>query len=525
MPSLCFEKFRRLPMPLTRLCALASALWLSGCVTTQPVTNNQGPAPVISSKSHNDTPSIAQVPADIPQAQPTQAQPTIDDLAVAEAGQPEVAPEPPEAPPEAPLTPAPTMGPLTPIGTTAPLAAADVATVAAPSDMWDRIRRGLTMPDIDGPLVESRINWYVSKPDYIQRMSERSARYMFYIVEELERRHLPTELALLPFIESAFNPDAVSRTKAVGIWQFMPLTGREYDLRQNSFRDDRQDVVASTNAALDYLESLYAQFGDWHLALAAYNWGQGNVRRAIAKNKKARKPTGYLDLRMPNETRLYVPKLQAVEQIVRNPEAYGLTLPEVPNHPFFESVTIDRDIDVALVAKLSGISETDFRKLNPAQRQPVILSNGTPEILLPWDNATEFKLRLEGYNGPLSSWTAWVAKRNYTPAQIAKLVRMPEKELRAINNIPPRMLVRKGSTLLVRKHKETQADVPAKIADNAQLALSPQFSRQKIRVKRGQTLSHISDQYGVSVATLMKWNNLKSPRSLRAGQSLIVKIR
>jgi hypothetical protein len=207
---------------------------------------------------------------------------------------------------------------------------------------------------------------------------------MFYIVEELERRHLPTELALLPFIESAFNPDAVSRTKAVGIWQFMPLTGREYDLRQNSFRDDRQDVVASTNAALDYLESLYAQFGDWHLALAAYNWGQGNVRRAIAKNKKARKPTGYLDLRMPNETRLYVPKLQAVEQIVRNPEAYGLTLPEVPNHPFFESVTIDRDIDVALVAKLSGISETDFRKLNPAQRQPVILSNGTPEILLPW---------------------------------------------------------------------------------------------------------------------------------------------
>jgi membrane-bound lytic murein transglycosylase D len=155
----------------------------------------------------------------------------------------------------------------------------------------------------------------------------------------------------------------------------------------------------------------------------------------------------------------------------------------------------------------------------------VILSNGTPEILLPWDNATEFKLRLEGYNGPLSSWTAWVAKRNYTPAQIAKLVRMPEKELRAINNIPPRMLVRKGSTLLVRKHKETQADVPAKIADNARLALAPQFSRQKIRVKRGQTLSHISDQYGVSVATLMKWNNLKSPRSLRAGQSLIVKIR
>jgi membrane-bound lytic murein transglycosylase D len=516
MPTLCFEKYSRLPMLLTRLCVLGSALWLSGCVTTQPLTNNQGPAPVISSQSASGTPNPAEVPA-----APPQAQPTVDNAAIAAASQSEVAPQPLQAP----LTPAPTMGPLTPIGTTAPLAAADVASVAAPSDMWDRIRRGLSMTDIDGPLVESRVNWYVSKPDYIQRMSERSARYMFYIVEELERRHLPTELALLPFIESAFNPDAVSRTKAVGIWQFMPQTGREFDLRQNSLRDDRQDVVASTNAALDYLESLHAQFGDWHLALAAYNWGQGNVRRAIARNKKAGKPTGYLDLRMPNETRLYVPKLQAVEQIVRNPAAYGLTLPEIPNHPFFESVKIDRDIDVALVAQLSGISEKDFRNLNPAQRQPVILSNGTPEILLPWDNATEFKLRLEGYNGPLSSWTAWVAERNYTPEQIAKLVRMPEKELRAINNIPPRMLVRKGSTLLVRKHKETQADVPAKIADNAQLALAPQFSRQKIRVKRGQTLSEIADQYGVSVSTLMKWNNLKSPRSLRAGQSLIVKIR
>ena len=252
-----------------------------------------------------------------------------------------------------------------------------VTDLAAPADMWDRIRRGLDMPDIDGRLVDGRIKWYLSRPDYIQRMSERAGRYMFYIVEELERRHLPTELALLTFIESAFNPGAVSRTKAVGIWQFMPRTGKSFDLRQNSFRDERQDIVASTNAALDYLESLHTQFGDWHLALAAYNWGQGNVRRAIARNKRAKKPTGYLHLRMPAETRLYIPKLQAVEQIIRNPGAYGLTLPVIPNHPYFEVVNIDSDIDVALVAKLAGIEESAFRALNPALRQPVILANGT----------------------------------------------------------------------------------------------------------------------------------------------------
>jgi len=506
-----FNLQRHLPRAATIGVGVAVSLLLSACVTTQPRGVSTGPAPVISSQDIGAVASVALPVAPAPSDIPPTLQPATSGAATASA-----APA---------LTPAPTMGPLTPIGTAAVMPPESVATIAPPQNMWDRIRRGFAMTDIDGDLVEGRINWYASKPDYIQRMSERSARYLFYIVEELERRHMPTELALLPFIESAFNPGAVSRTKAVGIWQFMPKTGRAFDLRQNSFRDERQDIVASTNAALDYLESLHAQFGDWHLALAAYNWGQGNVRRAIARNKKAGKPAGYLDLRMPAETRLYVPKLQAVEQIIRNPGAYGLTLPEVPNHPFFDSVRIERDIDVALVAKLSGISETDFRNLNPALRQPVILSNGTPEILLPWDNATEFKMRLEGHRGPLASWTAWVAKRNYTTTQIAKLVGMTEAELRQVNSIPPRMLVRRGSTLLVRKQKESTADVPAKIADNAQLALAPQFSKLKIKVRPGQTLSGIANQHGVSIAALMKWNNLKSPRSLRAGQSLIVKIR
>jgi len=265
-----------------------------------------------------------------------------------------------------------------------------VATLEAPKDLWERIRRGYTMPDLDNSLVRSQEQWYASRPDYIQRMTERGSKYLFHVVEELERRNLPLELALLPFIESAFNPQAVSHAKAAGMWQFMPATGRYFDLKQNAFRDDRRDVLASTRAALDYLERLHRMFGDWHLALAAYNWGEGNVMRAIQRNRNAGLPTGYEDLRMPEETRQYVPKLQAVKNIVRASERYGVALPKIGNHPFFDTVGIDRDIDVALVAQLADVSERDFRQLNPSHNKPVIMAAGTPNILLPWDNALLF---------------------------------------------------------------------------------------------------------------------------------------
>ena len=400
-----------------------------------------------------------------------------------------------------------------------------VAETAPPQDMWERIRRGFAMPNIDGNLVDSRVQWYASRPDYIDRMSERSSRYIFYIVDELERRRMPSELALLPYIESAFNPQAVSHAKAAGMWQFMPATGRSFDLRQNLFRDDRRDVIASTNAALDYLESLHKQFGDWHLALAAYNWGQGNVRRAIARNKAAGKGTGYLDLRMPAETRNYVPKLQAVKNIVSNPSAYSVDLPTIPNHPFFDAVTIERDIDVSLAAEFAGVSEADFRALNPSLKHPVILANGTPTILLPWDNAADFKIRLQAHSGPMASWTAFVVKRNMKPRDLAKQVGMSESELRQVNSIPPRMLVRKGSTVLIKRSANKTANVTEYVADNAQLALAPEFSKLRVKVRKGDTLSGIARKYGVSVSAITKWNNLKSRSHIRIGQTLIVQVR
>ncbi|MEY4470809.1 MAG: Membrane-bound lytic murein transglycosylase precursor, partial [Pseudomonadota bacterium] len=217
-----------------------------------------------------------------------------------------------------------------------------------PVDIWERIRRGFAMPDLDSDLVRNREQWYASRPDYMLRMTERSRPYLFHVVEELERRNMPTELALLPFIESAFNPQAVSSAKAAGMWQFMPATGKYFDLKQNLFRDDRRDVLESTRAALDYLQKLYGMFGDWHLALAAYNWGEGSVGRALAKNRAQGKPLTYSDLSMPTETRYYVPKLQAVKNIVAQPEAFNTQLPLIQNHPYFRSVPIERDIDVAL---------------------------------------------------------------------------------------------------------------------------------------------------------------------------------
>ena len=223
------------------------------------------------------------------------------------------------------------------------------------ADLWARIRRGFKMNNLTTDLVANQEQWYATRPSYIGRMTERSSKYLYHVVEELERRNMPTELALLPFIESAFNPQAVSGAKAAGMWQFMPATGKYFALKQNVFRDDRRDVLASTKAALTYLQKLHGMFGDWHLALAAYNWGEGSVGRAIAKNQREGLATDYASLSMPDETRTYVPKLLAVKNIVANPQTFNATLPEIPNHPYFQSVTITRDLDVALAAKLADI--------------------------------------------------------------------------------------------------------------------------------------------------------------------------
>ena len=376
-----------------------------------------------------------------------------------------------------------------------------IASTEPPKELWDRIRQGFAMPDLQNELVTDREQWYTSRPDYILRMTERSSKYLFHIVEELERRQMPTELALLPFIESAFNPQAVSSAKAAGMWQFMPATGKYFDLKQNDFRDDRRDVLASTRAALDYLQKLYGMFGDWHLALAAYNWGEGSVGRAIAKNQKAGLGTSYDDLNMPAETRLYVPKLQAVKNIVANPQAFNTELPLIENHPYFQQVQITRDIDVALAARLADVPIEDFKALNPSARRPVILAAGTPHILLPWDNALVFQRNFDAYTqGQYASWTAWTAPSTMNAAEAARRTGMNEADLRSINNIPPRMLIKAGSTLLVPRTAQMDDDVSSHVADNAQLSLSPEITtrRTTVKARKGESVASIASRYGLS---------------------------
>ena len=396
---------------------------------------------------------------------------------------------------------------------------------SAQLDLWERVRRGFALPDLDNDLVRKGEQWYSSRPDYVQRMTERGGRYLFHIVEELEHRGMPTELALLPFIESAYNPQAMSTAKASGMWQFVPATGKDYALKQNVFRDDRRDVLESTRAALDYLQRLYAMFGDWHLALAAYNWGEGSVQRAIARNQRLGLPTNYASLKMPNETAYYVPKLQAVKNIIARPTDFGLSLPALANHPYFLSVPIERDMDVAIAVQLAGIPLDEFQSLNPQMNKPVILAAGTPRVLLPYDNANRFVRELPQHRGRLATWTAWTAPKTLRPGDVAKQVGMDEATLREVNRIPPRMLVKAGSTLLVPRSEHRQADVSSEIADNATMALSPDgptLRKTSLRAGKHDSVATVAKRYRVSTAQVAQWNGVAPSAAFTPGQTIVV---
>lgn len=477
--------------PLIRVISLVAVVWLSGCATVTPPSE---PAPAA------EGPGLTlQASREMGTSQPKNSRPAYSSASGTH-------------PPFAPLSAQET-------------ASRNVTSLASPVDLWDRIRRGYAMPNLESDLVRDREQWYTTRPDYIFRMTERSKKYLFHIVEELELRNMPTELALLPFIESAFNPQAVSSAKAAGMWQFMPATGKYFELKQNAFRDDRRDVLASTRAALDYLQKLHGMFGDWHLALAAYNWGEGSVGRAIAKNQRAGLPTGYMDLTMPMETRMYVPKLQAVKNIVGQPSAFNSKLPLIENHPYFQSVTIRRDIDVVLAAKLAEVPLDDFKALNPSINRPVIMASGTPQILLPWDNAEVFQSNLESYSGGrLASWTVWVAPTTMRPADAAKRVGMSETEFRTVNAIPPKVVIKAGSSLLVPRSEAIKDDVAVKVADNGQLSLAPEVVLRRTTVKagKGETVASIAKRYRVQADQVAQWNKVGASANFKPGQQVIV---
>jgi membrane-bound lytic murein transglycosylase D len=386
-------------------------------------------------------------------------------------------------------------------------------------DLWERIRRGFTLTDLDTPQVKQAEDWYASRPDYMARMVERSRRYLYYIVIEVEKRGMPLEAALLPMIESAYNPMAYSTSRASGIWQFIPSTGKSYGMKQTWWMDERRDVVAATGGALDYLQKLYAEFGDWYLALAAYNWGEGSVRRAIAANQKRGLPTDYLSLPMPAETRNYVPKLQAVKNIVRDPESHNLELAHIPEAPYFTVVRTNRKMDVKIAAELAEMPLEEFLSLNPQHNRPVIAGADETTILLPYDKAELFASKLALSHQPMVTWQAYKTKSNETLPLLALRFGLSLETLRTVNGIGARATVPVGHALLV----PTQAPNDATIASLQNAVFTTVASARTVyhRVRKGETLSSIAAHYAVSAQELKGWNVGMNPKMV-AGQRLRV---
>jgi len=405
---------------------------------------------------------------------------------------------------------------------------------ASQSDLWSRIKDRYAMPDIDSEYTAKHETWYAQRPDYVKRMIERSQKYLFHIVEEVEKRGMPSEIALLPMIESAYNPQAYSRSRASGIWQFVPATGKDFGLKQNWWVDNRRDVTAATDAALTYLQKLHGMFGAWDLALAAYNAGEGTVQRAIERNRKAGLPTNYQSLSLPPETRNYVPKLQAIKNIITDPERYGLSIDSVPNRAYFAQVIAPKQIDAKLAAQLAEVSFEEFSALNPGYNRPVITSSGEGhQLLLPVWAAERFVENLANYDKPLTSWKTYNAKRGERVDHIANKFGTNVSNLRDVNGLSASKNLKKSQTMLVpvSRSDESAKNTVAQQIDASDLANNdaltyedePKTARRIThKVKKGETLAALANKYDTNTQTLMKLNHLRSSK-LKIGQNLKVK--
>ncbi len=390
-------------------------------------------------------------------------------------------------------------------------------------DLLERIRAGYALPELNSPHTRKHENWYASRPDYVRRMMDRSQKYLYHIVEEVEKRGMPSEIALLPMIESAFNPQAYSRSHAAGIWQFIPSTGRSFGLKQNWWVDKRRDVLAATDAALTYLQKLHVMFGSWELALAAYNAGEGTVMRAIERNRKRGLPTDYQSLELPVETREYVPKLLAAKNIVSHPERYGLDIPPIANAPYFTTVSAPEQIDAHVAAKLAGISLEEFLSLNPKYNRPLLTATGKGrhEILLPMGAEVTFAENLASYDRPLVSWQTYQARRGERLDGIARKFGIGVDRLREINDLPAMASLDAPRQLLVPRRGETGPVTPVATETARAPVAEPAGGTLRHVVNRGDTLSSIARRYGTTTRALIAANQLKSHR-LQPGQTLLL---
>lgn len=401
--------------------------------------------------------------------------------------------------------------------------------LSPPSTVWQRIRRGYQL-DWQTPhrRLDAEFNWYLRNPNYIKRVSERAQRYVHYVTEQLEAEQLPLELALLPIVESAYDPFAYSHGRASGMWQFIPRTGKSYQMEQNWWYDGRRDVVASTQGAINYLKKLSSYYdGDWMLALAAYNSGQGNVNKAIRKNKKKGKPTDFWSLDLPRETRSYVPKLLALAKLVDNPQRYGMELYPVGNHPYFAVVDTGSQIDLAQAATMAGIDIDELYRLNPGFNRWATAPKGPHRLLVPVAKEQQFREQLAAL--PPSKrlhWKRYTIKPGDSLLLLAKKFNTGVDTIKQINGIRGNV-IRAGKTLMIPMALE-QGDHYQLSADKRLAAIQRQRtggsdSTQRFHtVKSGESFWTISRLYGVTVAKVAHWNGLAPKDTLRPGQKLSV---
>ncbi len=477
-----------------RVAALAVALLLSACASVGPdPVVQQAPFPPVTASSRSDTGSPSgQVPS----------RPTQDSKAKAPLAQS------PKAPQSSPT--------------------AD-AGVAGPKNLMVRVQRGFGMPELPSSLVDSHIRRFLNKPEYLERVFERGGRYLHHIVEEVEARGLPTELALLPIVESAFNPQATSSAKAAGLWQFIPSTGRAFNLSQSWWQDERRDIIESTRAALDYLQKIYALQGDdWFLALASYNWGEGAVSRAIKRNKARKKPTDYLSLKMPKETRHYVPQLIALRNLLRDPEKYGLRLPFVEDRPYFAVLDKSQSMDLALAAELAELSVADFKALNPHLNRPVITVSRTSRIVLPVEAVQTYhenlKIWLES-GLPLVTWQPYTLRKGDSLAKLAKTSGVSVQDLVKANGLKNGTTsLLPGSSILapiaVQDHQPAIETTLARFP-GAKTIEHVHLPAKIYRVKKSDTLSKIARRFDVSVSDIRRLNKLSG--NVKVGMRLIIR--
>jgi len=393
------------------------------------------------------------------------------------------------------------------------------------TNLWERMKAGFALPPLDSPLVNKHIQYYSHKPEYLERMFERGSRYLFYIVEEIERRGMPGELALLPFVESAMNPTAISPAKAAGLWQFIPSTGKAYNLSQNWWVDNRRDPVHSTQAALDYLQRIYElQGNDWFLALASYNWGEGAVGKAMKRNQASGKSADYLSLNMPQETRHYVPKLMAIREIVANPAAFNVRLPSMPNKPYFVEVEAPLHLDLKLAARFAGMSEDEFVSLNPAHNRPVIAARTNDQIKIPADRVESFLAAMKAHeeaNKPFSRWRPYTLEQGESIQSLASRLGISAQEIMRANGLRTSKVL-PGTRLLAPApdDKPTAMTVMTSF-DGPRILEKVQRPALYHRVGKKETTESIARRYGVTAATLQAWNSLK--HEVKQGMRLLVR--